>query len=103
MATRFTKGEAALLAGAASRKGVAVREWAREVLLDASQSTQIESALFTEMVALRMLLNNVLRELAQGKVMTDKAYAQIINEVRTSKHEAARDLLAQYQPAKEVE
>lgn len=100
---RLTEAELKDLKRAAKSEGKALGEWNRDVLLREARHGRFQMALFTEVVALRILLNNVLRELAQGKVMTDKAYAQIINEVRTSKHEAARDLLAQYQPAKEGE
>ena len=101
MATRFTKDEAGLLSAAASKRGVAVRECAREVLLDAAQSTQMETALFTETVALRMLLNNVLRELAQRQGDDRQSLRPDHQRGSDLQHEAARDLLAQYQSANE--
>ena len=94
---RVTKAEQRELADAAKREGKALSEWAREVLLRESRLGRTDSAVFTEIVALRMLLNTVLRSVALGERMTPEAYAQVLAEVRTEKHGAAKDMLSQYQ------
>ena len=66
-------------------------------MLHAAQETPTDLPVFTEVVALRMLLNTVLRAVALGEKMTPEAYAQVLAEVRTEKHEAAKDMLSQYQ------
>ena len=56
-----------------------------------------DTALLTELIALRMLMSMVLRSVALGEKLTPEAYAQILAEVRRGKHETTRDVLAQYQ------
>lgn len=99
IATRFTTQEAILIGEAASKGGLAVREWAREVLLAAANSNDVETAIFTELLALRLLLNGVLREVALGRTMTEAQYSALLSEARRTKHQTARDVLEQYQPA----
>jgi hypothetical protein len=94
---RVTQSEHDTLDGAAGKQGKALSEWAREVLLREARSAHTENAVLTEVVALRMLMSTVLRSIATGETLTPEAYAQVIAEVRAGKHEAARDLLEQYQ------
>ncbi len=53
-------------------------------------------AMFTELVAMRMLLNQVLRPIAEGHGVTMDAFAAIIADVRQQKHTTARQLREQY-------
>ena len=85
------------LEAAAEREGKALSEWAREVLLEKAQASQTDTALFTEVIALRMLMSTVLRTVALGERLSPEAYAQVLAEVRANKHETARDVLSQYQ------
>jgi hypothetical protein len=96
---RVTESERDALDVAAGRQGKALSEWAREVLLREAGGAQTDTAVFTELVALRMLVSTVLRSVALGETLSAEAYAQIIAEVRAGKHEAARDLISQYQSA----
>lgn len=82
---------------AARKQGKGLGEWARDALFQAAKEPDGTRAIFTELVALRMLLNNVLRPVALGEHMTPEAYAQVIAEVRSTKHDRAKDLLAQYE------
>ncbi len=101
-AAKVTREERLELAAAAETEGKAFSEWAREALLKAARAGANESAIFTEVVALRMQLNIILRSLALGQKMTPEAYTQVLDEVRTTKHETAQDLLKQYAvPARE--
>ena len=60
-------------------------------------------ALFTEIVATRMLLNLVLKPLACGQVMTAEEFSGVLANVRTTKHKAATDVMAQYATAEPKE
>jgi hypothetical protein len=91
IATRFTGEEAAV------RQGLTIREWAREVMLQAASSAQTDVPVFTEVVALRLLMTNVLRPLALGQTIKPEDFQAVLAGVRKDKHDAARDLLEQYQ------
>ena len=65
-ATRLTKSELAVLSRAAEADGKTVREWARDVLLKEARRSQ-DDALFTELVATRMLMVNLLKPLILGQ------------------------------------
>jgi hypothetical protein len=99
IASRFTPDEEREITRAAESAGKYTAEWARDVLLQAARATGGEGAVFTELVALRMLTSTVLRSVALGEKISGDAYAQILAEVRTGKHEAARDILNQYRSA----
>lgn len=101
IATRFTKEETQRVSSAAAKRGLTVREWAREIMLQAADGTQTESALFTEIISLRLMLNDVLRTVAtEEKLMTKETFALIQIEVRNTKHEVARDVLTEYATSK---
>src|SRR5258708_28952864 len=102
VATRFTEDEAALLTRVAQRDGKTLREWAREVLLREARRTD-DDALFTEVIATRMLLNNVLMPLANGQKITPEGFAMIMAKVRTEKRKAAREVMQQYTAAEQKE
>lgn len=100
--TRVTAEELEELQAAAKTDGKALSEWGREVMLERVRKGTAETALLTELVALRMLMSMVLRSVALGEKLTPEAYAQILAEVRKGKHETAREVLAQYAaPARE--
>ena len=101
VATRFTREEAALLAKAASGKTKTLREWSREVLLREANRTE-EDAVFTELISMRMLLNNVLKVLATGQKITAENYQEIQAGVRAEKKRVALEIMQQYiAPARE--
>ena len=93
---RFTLAEEQEIQNAARADGKLVSEWTRDALLHQARRERMEAATLTELVALRMLLNNVLRPIALGQQVTPDAYSKILTEVRTGKHDAAREVLAQY-------
>jgi hypothetical protein len=92
---RVTQAEQEELAAVAKSEGKALSEWAREVLLSEARSARAD-ALFTETVAIRMLLNLVLKSIACGDVMTPEAFSAVLTNVRTTKHKAATDVMEQY-------
>jgi len=103
VAARFTPEEERELLSASETDGKFLAEWAREVLLRESRTKRSEAALFTELTALRLLLSNVLRPVALGEKMTSEQYSQMLTEVRTGKHAAAREVLAQYNSSRPKE
>jgi urate oxidase len=102
VAIRFTEDELQTLETVAKEKGTTLREWSREVLLREARSSRTD-ALFTEIVATRMLLNLVLKPLACGRVMTTEEFSGVLANVRTTKHKAATDVMAQYAAAEPKE
>jgi hypothetical protein len=92
---KVTQAEHGELEAAAEADGKALSEWAREVLLREARSTRVD-ALFTEIVATRMLLNLVLKPVACGEVMTAESFSNVLKNVRTTKQQAAKDVMKQY-------
>ena len=92
---RITESEESELTAAAERGGRNVSEWAREVLLREARSLRTD-ALFTEIVATRMLLNLVLKSVACGEVMTPESFSAVLTKVRMTKHKQALDMMEQY-------
>ena len=92
---RVTDDELAALERAAADEGKLLAEWAREVLLREARTPRTD-ALFTEIVATRMLLNLLLKPIACGEQLTAQAYNDVLTNVRTTKHKAAMDVMEQY-------
>ena len=95
---RLTRKELEGLKVVAAAQGKALGEWTREVLLNEATRANTDRALFTELTALRLLMTNVLRPLALGETLTPEDFQAITAGVRNDKHDAAQQLLAQYQP-----
>ena len=100
---KVTKDEHRELTEAAECEGKALSEWGREALLAAARGSRTDRALFTEVTALRLFVTNVLRPLALGERLTPKDFQAIQAGVRNDKHDAAQQLLAQYQPSRTEE
>ena len=92
---RVTVAELERLEGAAREEGKLLAEWAREVLLREAKRTK-EDAVFTELVSMRMLLNNVLKVVATGQKMTVENFQEIQTGIRGDKKRVAADLMRQY-------
>ena len=101
-ATRFTSDEVAAIEEAAQAAGMTAREWSREVLLDAVGKTT-RTALFTELIATRMLLVNLLKPLALGEKVSPAWITEAMTMVRKEKHKAAQEVLQQYTQSAEKE
>lgn len=95
---KFTDAEAKALGKRAAERGLLLGEWAREALLTAGRKQQdtAHSALFAEVVALRLLLINTLEPLLRGEKMTPEQFKEMLRYVKTNKRKAAADMLASY-------
>ncbi len=98
LGTKLTLKEERELVRAAEAEDKSASEWAREVLLREARNSRTD-ALFTEIVATRMLLNLVLKPLACGQVMSAEEFSGVLANVRTTKRKAATDVMAQYAAA----
>ena len=92
---RVTHAEQKELEAAAKGEGKALSEWAREVLLREARRTK-EDAVFTELIAMRVLLNNVLRPVALGQKMSSEHFNEVLANVRAEKRKAAQEVMQQY-------
>ena len=98
---RVTASELKRLEAAARAEGKLLAEWAREVLLREAGKAK-EDALFTELISMRMLLNNVLKVVATGQKITGENYQEIQAGVRAEKKRVALEIMQQYTaPARE--
>jgi hypothetical protein len=96
---KFTDAEAKALAKRAAERSQLLGEWAREALLAAGRQQQQDSqnsALFVEVLALRLLLINTLEPLLRGDKMTPEQFKELLRHVKTNKRKAAADMLASY-------
>jgi hypothetical protein len=96
---KFTDAEAKAFAKRAAERGQLLGEWAREALLVAGRHQQQDSqnsALFVEVLALRLLLINTLEVLLRGDKMTSEQFKEMLRYVKTNKRKAAADMLASY-------
>ena len=92
---RVTDAERQELHTAARLKGISLSEWAREVLLREARRSD-EDPLFIELIATRMLLVNLLKPLAMGKIVTQEDYTRISAAVRSDKRKVANEIQQQY-------
>ena len=99
---RVTDSEYVEVLAAAKREGKAVAEWVRDVLLREARRKK-RDPLFTEIVATRMLLNLALKPLVCREAMSAAEFSAMLTEVRTTKHEAALDVMQQYATDKQKE
>jgi hypothetical protein len=91
---RVTEEEREHLLKAARSEGRALGEWTREILLREARRT--EDPLFTELIATRMILLNLLKPLAMGQVVTPEDFARISATVRSDKRKVAQEIQQQY-------
>jgi hypothetical protein len=92
---RVSDAELGELEAAASLDGKLLAEWARDVLLREARTPRID-AVFTEIVAIRMLLNLVLKAIACGEAMTPQSFNEVLTKVRVTKLKSATDVMQQY-------
>jgi hypothetical protein len=98
---KVTRQERAELEKAACAEGMALSEWCRGVLLHSARSPR-QDAVFTELVATRMLLVNLIKPLILGEKVSPTWITEAMTMVRKEKHKAAQDVMQQYtQDAKE--
>jgi hypothetical protein len=100
-ATRFTRSELTVLSRTAAKDGMKVREWAREALL--REARRADDPMFTELIATRMILLNLLKPLAMGQVVTPEDFTRISATVRSDKRKVAQAIQQQYTNASQKE
>ena len=106
IATRFTQGEEKALMEKAEAQGQNLREWARDVLLREAYGSTLAvgpDQIMTEIVALQLFLTNALSPVACGERMSAEQYQELMRNVKTNKHRAAREVVAQYAAENEEE
>jgi hypothetical protein len=97
--TKLTLEEEAEVLAAAESIGKAPSEWAREVMLLAARHARTpeeNSALFTEVQAVRLLLINTIEPLLRGEKMTAEQFKELLRYVKNNKRKAAEEVLASY-------
>ena len=92
---KVTREEQTVLENAAEAEGKALSEWAREVLLREARRSE-DDPVFTEVVAVRMLLNRALAHFAQTDKFTLEELTAMSEAVRLEKRPEARKLMTQY-------
>ena len=92
---KLTRDEHQQLERAAKADGKALSEWCRDALLATVRGDAVTPT-FTEIVAIRQLLNATLRHVACGAVMTPEAFQTELHGIRSSKHRAAAEVMQQY-------
>ena len=99
LSTKITTRELELVSAASEADGRALGEWVREAILKATHSSPIgvgADHLMTEIVALQLFLTDVLSPIACGERMSADQYQELMRNVKTNKHRAAREVIAQY-------
>ena len=104
--TKVTEAELNELERAAAECGIRLGEWIREAVLKAARSSSGAlgaDPLMTEIVALQLFLTNALSPVARGERMSAEQYQELMRNVKTNKHRAAREVVAQYAAENEEE
>ncbi len=92
---KLTRSELTTVEGRARAEQKALGEWAREVLLREARSTGTD-ALFSEVVALRMMLNELLRPVCCGQTISADTFDAHLSNIRQTKQQVAQDIRQQY-------
>lgn len=92
---KVTREEHTALEAAARFEGKALSEWCRETLLAAARRETVTPT-FTEVVAIRQLLNAALEPIACCETVTREDYLAQLQKIRGTKHKAAAEVMQQY-------
>ncbi len=92
---KVTRQEQTELEKAARVEGKSLSEWARDTLLQEARRSS-NDAVFTELVATRMLLVNLIKPLILGEKVSPTWITEAMTMVRKEKHKAAQDVMQQY-------
>jgi hypothetical protein len=94
LTTKLTPTESAAVKAASEADGKTVGEWLRDLALQALRPRgDAAEVLLTEVVGLRLFLNNILKSMTTGEKLTPEAFAALLGNVKAHKREVARDLL----------
>jgi hypothetical protein len=83
------------LEAAAIAQAKGFSEWCRETLLAAARN-EVVTPTFTEVVAIRQLLNSALEAIACGEATTRERFQAQLQTIRSTKHRAAAEVMQQY-------
>ena len=92
---KLTRDEHLQLEKAAKSEGKALSEWCREALLAAARG-EVVTPTFTEVVAIRQLLNSALESIVCGEQVTREKFQTQLQAIRSTKHKAAAEVMQQY-------
>ena len=104
LSARFSESEFANLERRAWQAGKTVADWAREILLrnwHGSSPAEIQNHVFTELVAVELVLMNALEPLLRGEKLSREQTAQIFREVQATKATRAQQILMKRMQEKE--
>lgn len=104
LSARFSEDEYAELERRAWTTGVTLGDWTREKLLDSLQTVDpqaVQAHIFTELVAIQMLMMNALEPLLRGEKLSHEQTERIFREVQATKAERAQQLLLKRTQPKE--
>lgn len=96
LSARFSEDEYAELERRAWTTGVTLGDWTRERLLAALQTVDaqaVQTHIFTELVAIQMLMMNTLEPLLRGEKLSHEQTERMFREVQTTKAARAQHLL----------
>jgi hypothetical protein len=99
---KFTKHERKLVTEFARSQGIARGQWMRDVILREIRDVSLREAhraddpIFTELIATRMILLNLLKPLAMGQIVTPEDFSRISATVRSDKRKVAQEIQQQY-------
>ena len=92
---KVTRKEMAELEAVAIAQAKGFSEWCRETLLAAARG-EVVNPTFTEVVAIRQLLNSALESIACGEAVTREKFQSQLQTIRSTKHKAAAEVMQQY-------
>ena len=104
LSARFSDGEYSELEKRAWANGVTLGDWVRETLLDALRTVDpqvVQTHIFTELVAIQMLMMNALEPLLRGDTLSREQTVQLFREVQATKAARAQNLLLKRTQSKE--
>ena len=97
VSTKLTSKEFDSILQASQGSGRAIGEWAREVLLreaNGAAGSLSNEELMTELVGVELFLMNALAPIVYGEKMSADWYSNLLNQVRESKSEAPKTVIA---------
>ena len=104
LSARFSESDYAALERKARQSGKTVPHWAREILLcdwPCGSPAEIQNHVFTELIAIELVLMNALEPLLHGEKLSREQTAQIFREVQATKEMRAQQILMKRVRAKE--
>lgn len=92
---KVSRKEMSELEAVAISQGKGFSEWCREVLLSAARGETV-TPIFTEVIAIRQLLNATMLKVACGNKMHEEEFQTELQTIRATKHRAAAEMMQQY-------